>query len=246
MADAAPANDTGATRLAYRLAAVVARPLDAIDPERGALEPLSAATTRALAANPHFRGPVNRAVAAQLGLFDIALDADDLRALAAAERAKMAAAFATDDLARVRDAARELGAAIVHKRALAFTLKSERDRVKAAFGEEPYRIATREAPMLYTSLADLDPGDVDVTAVARGAEEAELFARRLSGLGFQALSAFVQKSAPALSSLFGLRCPAQPEAQGGDHLLRRLEGPHCDHIVKLNRRRFEPWLATIG
>lgn len=246
MADAAAANETSSVRLAYRLAAVVARPLETIDPERGALEPLSAAATRTLAANPHFRGPINRAVARQLGLFDIALDDGDLRELAAAERTRMAAALVADNLAAVREAAQELGAAIVYKRALAFMLKAERERVRIAFGEEPYRIATREAPMLYASLADLDPADLNVKLVADGAEDAQPFGKRLASLGFEALSAFVQKTAPALSPLFELRCPEGSDAARRDRLTQRLESSHCDHIVKLNRRRFAPWLATIG
>jgi hypothetical protein len=246
MADAALAPDGNAARLAYRLAAVVARPLDVVDPDVGGLDPLSAATTRAIAANPHFRRPINRAVAQSLGLFDLAIDGEQIAAIAASERSRMAAALVADDLARVYEAALELAAVIVHKRALAFTLKADRERVRTAFGDEPYRIATREAPMLYASLTELDLGKADVEAVASGAEGAPTFAKQLASRGLEALSAFVRREAPVLSPLFALRCPAQVDTVNRDRLAQLLGDAHCDHIVKLNRRRFAPWLAPIG
>lgn len=246
MVDAAPARNHSAATLAYRLAAVVARPLDAIDPDTGGLEPLSVAATRAIAQNPHFRGPMNRAVAGTLGLFDLALDAEQLERFAESEHPQLAVALVADDLARVREAATQLAAAIVHKRALAFTLKAERERVRAAFGEESYRIATREVPMLHAGLTELDIGNVDVLKVAQGAEDPATFAKRLTGFGFDALSAFVQRTAPGLSSLFRFRCPAQAEPAIRDRLAHLIADTHCEHIVKLNRRRFQPWLATTG
>ena len=100
--------------------------------------------------------------------------------------------------------------------------------------------------MLYAGLTDLDLGQADVRSVASGSEEAQTFAKRLAGLGFEALSAFVQRAAPFLSPLFALRCPSQVEAASRERLAQLLGDTHCDHIVKLNRRRFASWLATIG
>jgi hypothetical protein len=231
--------------LAARLASVVARPLDLLDGALGGLEPLSAAETRAIAAHPAFRVPFNRAIASTLRLSEIAIDREHLQRLAQSPRSRLATLLVSQKMDLVERAALHLAAAIVHRRVLKLTLKAERARIKQVLGEDGYLVATREAPLLHAVLAELDSGSVDAMIVESATAPAE--ARpRLIGLGLRALCGFVERVEPPLSGMMALRAEPALNAEPGRRAPDAVNDTHCDHIVRLVRRRVQPWAAIIG
>jgi hypothetical protein len=232
--------------VAARLATVLARPLDVFDQGAGRLEPLAAAEARAAAAHPAFRAAINRAVAGTLRLGEIAIDRTQLHRLTTSARGRTAVLLVSEKFDIVRSAAMQVGAAILHKRVLKFTLKADRMRIRTILGDDAYRVATQEAPLLHAVLAELDAGLPEAGNILGRDTNVDEASAQFTDFGLQALRGFVVCVEPALSPLMIHRWPSACDADARRCLVRPLGDTHCDHIVRLIRRRLQPWSAFIG
>jgi hypothetical protein len=234
--------DQRAMGLAARLASIIARPLDKLDASSCQAGPLAAKELRALAANPAFRRPVNLAVARTLQLNQLALGPADIARLSESPPTRLAVLIVSDEMVRVQEAAQLAAAAILSRRVARLTLKTERDRARELFGSTGFEIATQEIP-LNAALADLasDMNAEDPLAPEMPIEEAR---DTVAGFGMAVLQSFAKSVEPALSRLMALRLPGRGPGSGGTDL--RLLDSHCDHLVRLFRRRMRPWAAIIG
>jgi hypothetical protein len=150
----------------------------------------------------------------------------------------------SQNLDLVRRAAMIVAAAVLHKNVLKLTRKPDLARMREILGAEGFEIATREAPLLHGALAELDAG-ADPKIMDASVEPAEA-QRHVLDLGLTILGRFVDHTEPALSDIMSHRCQSDLDRQTRHHPARPLSGVHCDHIVKLIRRRLPPWSATIG
>lgn len=238
--------DIGGRRLelAAQLAAVFVRPLDVFDSHAGRLEPLTATETRAIAAHPAFRAPLNRAMASALQLANTTLDEQQLARLNTDGRLRCAVLLVSQPQQALRQAATVVAAAVLHRRVLKIAFKAEIGRIREVLGAEGFEIATREAPLLHAALGELDAAvDPAVFDAAVSAAEGQ---RHCLEFGLDILCRFVDGAVPALSDLMRFRCRSDLERQARGTVGKPLHAAHCDHIVKLIRRRMPSWSATIG
>jgi hypothetical protein len=230
--------------LAAQLAAVFVRPLDVFDEHAGRLEPFTATETRTIASHPAFRAPLNRALTKAMGLSDVAIGREQLDRLRTDHALRCAVLLVSQSMDLVRQAAEIVGAAVLHKRALKLTLKAELARIREILGPTGFEIATHEAPLLHGALAELDAAaDPKIFDPAASAAEGR---KHLIDFGLQILCGFVGRAAPALAELMTHRCQSDIDRQARGHAPGPLGALHCDHIVRLIRRRLPPWSAIIG
>jgi len=231
-------------KLAAQLAAVFVRPLDVFDDNAGRLEPFTARETRTIAAHPAFRAPFNRALASTMRLDETAIGDEQLGRLFSDARQRCAVLLVSQNLDLVRRAAAIVSAAVLHKGVLKLTRKPDLTRMREVLGPDGFEIATREAPLLHGALAELDAGaDPKIFDVAVEAAEAQ---RLVVEHGLAILGRFVDHTEPALSEIMSRRCQSDLDRQARHRPARPLSDAHCDHIVKLIRRRLPPWSAIIG
>lgn len=234
-----------ALRLVAQVASALVRPLAHLDPTACRLAPLSETAVQALAVHPAFRLPLERALSRSLGLGRAKIDDSFLARLRSSARTRVCALVASQPLPLVREAAVQVGAAILHRQVVGKILKSERERLRSVFGDGGFQVATQEAMLLHAPLAELDtgvagPGVLDDTVDPAVARE------RLAGFGLQALARFVERVEPALIDVVLHRIPPTGDAAARARTIGRMSDGHCDHMVKLLRRRVQAWSAPIG
>ena len=231
--------------LAVRMAQFKLRPSEFVDDELCRLGPLGAAELRAMVAHPAFRAPVSRALSAALGIDAIRIGPDFPARLAASARLRLAVLLASDPLETINRVALILAAAVLSRKALRLVLKGERARARETLGNDGFEIATHETPGLHLALSDLDRSP-DNTEMLVG--PGDLAARRESvlALGFATIGRFLDKVEPLLVEYLALRLPAGLWFGERDRAVAELSDYHCEHLVKLVRRRQQPWLAIIG
>lgn len=232
-----PAGVSGAGphRLAAALAARLVRPIGHIPAADHALPPLAEDGLRALAADPAFGPPIQRAAAAALAPMPL-IDAALLGRLHDSAAARLAALLVVEPDSTVREAAGLLAGVILHRGILAAVLKADRERLRAAFGAAAFGVATQEAALLYAGLADLVDGPAQAACLAAGDPEAVRAAA--TRLGLDTLRRFARSTELGLGALLALRFPGTPDAPLGSEA--------CDPIVRLMRRRMDAWSPIIA
>jgi hypothetical protein len=231
--------------LAVRMAQFKLRPSEFVDDELCRLGPLGAVELRRMVAHPAFRSPVSHALSASLGIDAIRIGSDFPARLAASARLRLAVLLTTDPIESINRVALILAAAVLSRKALRLVLKNERERARETLGNDGFEIATRETPGLHLALSDLDQVP-DKTEILVGA--GDLSARRESvlALGFATIGRFLDKVEPLLAQCLALRLPASLWFGERHRTVGELSDYHCEHVVKLVRRRQQPWLAIIG
>jgi len=225
----------GPHRLAAALAARLVRPIGHFPATVHPLPPLAEGVLRALAADPAFGPPIQRAAATSLTP-PLSIDGALLGRFHASAAARLAALLVVEPESTVKEAACLLAGVILHRGILAAVLKADRDRLRAAFGPAAFDVATREAALLHASLADIVDAPAQGTCLAGADPEAVRAAA--TRLGLATLRRFTDTTEPVLGALLALRFPG-----GGGVPL----GPEaCDRIVRLMRRRMDAWSPIIA
>lgn len=235
----APADAFAAFAHMARLAAALARPFATFDRSAHALGPLSPAEVSALAREPSFARPVERAAAAAAVGTDFAPSRVQALQLGGSAEGRLAILLVSEPVALVEEVALLCAAASMQRQVLSMTGKVERQRIRAALGPVAYQLATQEAPTLYPGLAAFADQDRFRAAMAEVTDEA---ARRcLIDAGLDLLLRIVAPAAPGIAAL----------------VARRLAGGHARapdnrtpvelrQFVRLFHRRIPAWSATIG
>lgn len=229
------ASGGGPHRLAAALAARLVRPVGHFAASAQPWPPVSGEALRALAADPAFGPPIQRAAAAALMPMP-AVDEALLGRLDQSAAARLAILLVVEPEPALREAARLLAGVILHRSILAAVLKADRERLRAAFGAAAFDVATREAALLHASMADLVDGPAQGACLAGGDPEAVRAAA--TRLGLSILRRFAGTTAPGLGALLALRFPGEAGAP--------LDPEACDHIVRLMRRRMDAWSPIIA
>lgn len=229
---------------AVRLAGAILRPVDALSPERLPALSMAPSELGALAGHPAFRGPVNRAVARSIGLTGVTVGAATLDRIGRDPRSRLALLFVTEPPAMLRRAAQVLAAAILHRRLAGLVLKSDRQRARDALGPEGFDVASHEAPVMLARLVDLDllptpSGILTDPAEPGSAVPAERF-------GLRAIGRYVEAVEPELLPVHRTRQGEDDEIAGSRMPVASVGPAHADLILKLMRRRLQPWSAHIG
>ncbi|MGR3483847.1 MAG: hypothetical protein ACU0BF_00740 [Paracoccaceae bacterium] len=164
-------------RLAARLAALLAHPCAHLAPER--LTALAGPQGAPLIGSDALRPALDAWVAQQAGTAGLDLGPGFLGRLRAEEAVQSAARLLTAPEAALRAALRLLGAAIRQADIRGALRKSERERLRAAFGEGGMQLGLRQAGTLLGSLSALASGPLPDRPLA----EAEVaFGRHLDAL----------------------------------------------------------------
>lgn len=231
--------------LATRIAGVVLRPLDYIDDEHCRLDRLDAASARAMAQHGAFRGPVNRAVADNIGLSIVTFDDGILSRLRSSSSSRLAILIATAGMDEVGSIAMAFAASALSKRVSRLILKVDRDRARGVLGPEGFQIATQEAPILHPALGDLDRGTmaVDLFGPDLAPEQRQ---DRLHVLGFHVVGRFLDAAEPVIAKLFSARLPASAQYDERNQGVGAFEDVHCAQAIRFMRRRKPTWSLIIG
>ncbi len=222
-----------------RLAAAVADPFATFDRESWSLGSLSPTEVEAFAADPAFRRPLRRAVAAQATSGLSAVSRDEFIRIAGAPEGRLAISMLAAPVNEVLELALLSAGAAVHKDVLATTGKAERAALRARLGNEAYLLATQEASGLYPALSAL--GDTQQFRTAVAAEE-DAGRRHFIGLGLSLLFALINPVAPSLCDLIARRLP--PDYRPGK--APSAKSTEVGRLLRLIDRRRPSWLATIG
>lgn len=223
-----------------RLAAAAARPFATLDAASLGFGPLSPADMRAMASDPAFGRPIERAVLARDGGFSRDLTLGEAASLATTGRGRLAISLVGARFERLEEAALVCAAAAMQRQVLSAAGKQDRQRLRSTFGPEAYEVATREAPMLYGALSTL--GDARRLEEAMAADGDDESRRLLVEFGLAVLRQVVAAAAPCLEALMAARLPS---------VARTLKVGEVDEttlrqFIKLIHRRFPQWSATIA
>jgi len=197
--------------------------------------PLTARDLLHLGRHDAFRRPFMAAAARKAGWEGIGRA--DCARLTETPQGRLAMLVASAPPAEIRQAARIVASAVLHKHVLAATGKEERQRLRLALGTLCFQIATREAPTLHAGLALLDPRDGAAAALLD--PDAGNASAALEKAGYGVLAAFLLHEASPLARLFALRHGESP----GQPLPSEQQ---VSALVKLLRRRMPEWSAIIG
>jgi hypothetical protein len=223
-----------------RLAAAASHPFATLDGAGLGFGPLSPADMRALAGDPAFGRPIERAVMARDGGVSRDLSREEAVSLATTAKGRLAILLVGARFERLEEAALVCAAAVMQRHVLSAAGKQDRQRLRSAFGPDAYEVATREAPMLYSALSAL--GDARRIEEATAAGEAGETRRRMVEFGLAILRQVVAAAAPCLEVMMAARLPA------GARALRVAEADETTlrQFIKLIHRRFPQWSATIA
>lgn len=237
-----PRAEARTLELAARLASLLRRPIDYIDPTQCKLEPLDGAVIDAMAGHRAFRAPINRAVAAQIGFDAVPVDDLMLGRLRRAPSSRLAVVILTAPLDEVAHVARLLAAAILSRRIRGTVMKTDREQIRDALGGGVFDFAIQEVPVLYPSLCELDltPRNEPLQPTTEPGQVGQI-----EQLGMAALGRFLDGTEPSLAGPFALRLPPAIHYASRDSAVGRFETIHCDQIVKIVRRRQQSWSAII-
>jgi hypothetical protein len=237
--------DPRSLAFAVRIARLLLQPSEFVDDFYLRLGPLEAPQLKQLATHPGFRTPVNRALAAALGLDATDFDRDTIARWSSAPRSRLAVLFTAEPIDDVGRVALSIAAAVLSKRVLRLVLKSDRQVVRETLGEEDFQVATREAPLLHFALAELDLGAADLELLLRTGELAER-RRRLVAFGFGVVGRFLDATEPVLADLFANRIHPDLGYGSRDRSIGRLGDTHCEQVLRFVRRRHRSWADIIG
>jgi hypothetical protein len=231
--------------LATRLAALLMRPIGYIDDSHCHLESLSAEQIKAMMAHRFFRASVNRAVAAKIGFTSVKIDEAMLARLISSPSSRLAAMIVTAPMQEIRRVAWSLAPAVLSKRICAIVLKSDRDLARKTLDAEGFDIATREVPILYAPLCELDAKSNEGPLFSKDADLA-VEREQIMTLGIQTLGSFLDAAEPVLGNLFALRLPLSANYAERRQFVRSFDEIHCDQVARFIRRRQPSWSAIIG
>lgn len=230
-------------QLLAQVAAVFVRPLSWLSDQACAAALPDGTDLAKVTAVAPFRHALNRAVATQLGLGAIPIDDDFVWRLEQRPGTRLCALLASQPRSILSDASRQIAAAFLHKRVVGVVLRAERERLKAIFGEDAFRVATDEAALLHAPLATA--AEPSATAGLLGdLTDAAAAQVRIVDFGLRMLSRFVAVVEPVLLGVFQMRLPEPLGSEPGG--LGRLTPEQCDHVIKLLRRRVPAWAPIIG
>lgn len=140
------------TKLA-RLAMLMARPLDHIHDDHVRLTGLDVSTVRRLCRYPRFRGPLNRAVAQDLGIADMSVSEGLGERSDRQEDLRVLLALLQCPLSNLLEIAKHCSAIQYSPLIRSCVAKSQRKPLEAIFGKGACLAALREASTYYPSLA---------------------------------------------------------------------------------------------
>jgi hypothetical protein len=234
--------DYAVLRLSAHLGWFLAKPLAFVDSAHESLSTLPVAALRGLAAQPDFAGPLNRAIAATLGLDSLTITLELVKRLAESAAGRLAVAMLTASEAVLEQAAAILAAAIIHRKVANAVMKEERNNLRQLLGNELFSLAVHEAPVMHGPLGELDRG-LREAALSDGSPEERR--AHVMAVGWHGLLGFFDATEPLLSGLFLLRVPRAVRTSAPREMLPPMSLPHRDHVVKLLGRRVEPWAPTL-
>jgi hypothetical protein len=240
-----PAQDSRRLAVAARIACLLLRPSDFVDESRLRIGAFVPAQIKRMVAHPGFRAPVNRVLATALGFDDAQIDADAVARWSSSARLRLAVLIVTEPIEVVTRAAAAMAAAVLSRRVLRLVLKSDRQRLRELLGDE-FQIATHQAPLLHQVLGELDLGSADAGVLAHEGAAPDERRAQFVAFGHCALGRFLDASEPVFAELFAQRLPASAGYEQRANWIAPPEATHCDHVVKLLRRRQESWAAIIG
>lgn len=196
--------------------------------------PLTPSQVEALRQQETFRKPLTRYILSCSLLPLAKLSRHQITMLPGRPEGRLAIFLLTEPPERFERAARLVGGAAMHRHVLATVLRDEREHLRAAFGDEAYRVATLEAPVLYPSLAAHASDRVLAAILGHEPDQARAM---LSELGFRLLAAVVARHWPPLARLALTRWPSATS----DLRPKRLPATHARLILLLLRRRLPAW-----
>ncbi|GMP12231.1 hypothetical protein TM239_64880 [Bradyrhizobium sp. TM239] len=237
-----PRADSRMLELAVRLASLLRRPIDYIDPHQRTLTPLDPGVIGAMADHPAFRAPINRAIAGQIGFDAVPIDDAMLGRLLRAPSSRLAVVILTAPMDEVAHVARLVAAAILSRRIRGTVMKADRERIRDALGDGVFEFAIQEVPVLYPALRELDLTSRNELLQPTGEHGT---VGQIEQLGMAALGGFLDSTEPSLAGPFTLRLPPATNYAGRTSAVGRFETIHCDQIVKIVRRRQQSWSAII-
>jgi hypothetical protein len=222
----------------------LAKPLSFIDVGHESLSPLPPGALRSLAEYPEFSLPLNRSVGATLGFDSLAVGQELVQRLTLSAAGRLAVAMLTAPEDILESAAAILATAIIHRKVANAVMKEERNTLRSLLGDELFRLAVHEAPVMHGPLGELDRGTGAARLIATDSPPDER--RALVGaIGWQGLLGFLDATEPMVSSLFALRVPKAIRTGAPGEALLPMTASHRDHVVKLLGRRVEAWAAIL-
>ena len=230
--------------LAARLASLILNPVVYFDESRCSIGPLPPAVVRKLAMERAFGRPINRALSKEMALGSINLDPALFERLPLQSRSRLALVLVTAPPGELAAAAILIAVSAMHKRIVGLVMKADRHRFRTVIGDAYFEIATREVPMLFGALSELDRGDAVWNSAFAGDDEH----LRLSFMryGLQILCRFLDSVEPDVAQLFVLRQPERMHLEARKDSVAAFSETHIDQLTKLVRRRMDPWTDIIG
>jgi hypothetical protein len=241
---AAKAVDFARLRLSAHIGWFLAKPLSFIDVGHESLSALPPGMLRSLAEYPEFSSALNRAVAATLGLESLEVGAELVQRLTASAAGRLAVAMLTAPEDTLESAAAILATAIIHRRVANAVMKEERNTLRNLLGDQLFRLAVHEAPVMHAPLGELDRGHGDIRLLATDSAPDDRRALVVA-IGWQGLLGFLDATEPMVSSLFALRVPQAVRTGAPGEALQPMQASHRDHVVKLLGRRVGAWAAIL-
>ena|GEM_PF-2420985 len=242
--NAGGALDMKAMGLAARLASTILNPVGYVDETRCGVGPLPPSVVKRIAADRSFGRPINRALSKELALDAINFDPALFERLPVNLRSRLALKLVTASAQDVATAALLTATCVLHRRVIGLVMKADRSRFVSVVGEAAFEVATREVPILHSSLAELDKTDGVWTACLDG-DQAQM-QLLLMRFGLQVLAAFIDAVEPDLTQLFVLRYPEDMQLSSRRQSVGEFRDVHIDQLVKLLCRRMESWTDIIG
>ncbi|PDT90821.1 hypothetical protein CO669_07545 [Bradyrhizobium sp. Y36] len=229
--------------MAVRLASLLRRPIDYIDPLQRELDSLEPHVIGAMSDHPAFRAPINRAVARRIGFDAVPIDDLMLGRLRRAPSSRLAVAILTAPMDEVAGMAKLLAAAILSRRIRGTVMKADREQIRDALGDGVLEFAIQEVPVLYPALCELDltPRQEPLQPIGEHG-----IAGQIEQLGLAAIGRFLDIAEPSLAGPFALRLPPATHDAARASAVGRFETIHCDQLMKIVRRRQQSWSAIIG
>jgi hypothetical protein len=236
--------DYAVLRLSAHLGWLLAKPLSFVDTAHESLSAVPLTALKSLAAQPEFAAPLNRAIGTMLDLDSFHITGELVKRLAASAAGRMAVAMLTTAEATLEHAAAVLAAAIIHRTVANAIMKEERNNLRQLLGNDLFRLAVHEAPVMHAPLAELDRSRFDRPQLAADAPPQERRAQVMA-VGWNGLLGFLDATEPLLSALFLLRVPRAVRTGAPRDMLLPMSSSHRDHVVKLLGRRVGAWAATL-
>ena len=225
-------------RVLLAVAHFLSRPSAFVHEARLAVGPFDGRAVAAMRADPAFRPAIDRTLAESLFTASPGVTWDGF---GAGPGHDVVGAMLVTPIDRLTRVALLLGAAVLSRRITALLLLADRRAVREALGDEAFRFATEEAPLMFTGLARLASDtatgrDMVATVTDRGALRAFCFA---------VIAAFVGHTAPAAAPLIALRLPPDETRAAGD-AVPQFDGATFQQALRLINRKEPRWSGSIA